>query len=161
MKNDDEDEEFRRAVGDVKPVPNKKNTVERVRITPLPASPASVESPVEFGEELRYLRPGIQAKMLQRLRRGKFPIEDILDLHGLTAEQANNQLQHFLQHSQAAGKNVVRIIHGKGYGSAGRRPVLKTKVNQWLRETAAVLAFCSARPETGGTGAVDVLLRKN
>ncbi len=161
MKND-EDEEFQRAVGDVKPVPNKTATFEPARLTPPPpVAPMSAESPVEFGEELRYLRPGIQAKTLQRLRRGKFPIEDTLDLHGLTAEEANNQLRNFLQDSQAAGRSAVRILHGKGYGSAGRQPVLKTKVNQWLKEAGAVLAFCSARPENGGTGAVDVLLRKN
>jgi DNA-nicking Smr family endonuclease len=157
----DEDEEFQRAVGDVKPLPNNKATVERARMTPSPAAPASGESPVEFGEELRYLRPGIQANTFQKLRRGKFPIEDTLDLHGLTVEKANNQLRNFLQHSQAAGRSAVRIIHGKGYGSAGRQPVLKSKVNQWLQGAGAVLAFCSARPENGGTGAVDILLRKN
>jgi len=160
LKND-EDEEFRRAVGDVKPVPNKTATFEPARLTPPPpVAPASGESPVEFGEELRYLRPGNRGKILQKLRRGKFSIEDTLDLHGLTAEQANNQLRNFLQHSQAAGRSAVRIIHGKGYGSAGRQPVLKTKMNQWLREADSVLAFCSARPENGGTGAVDILLRK-
>jgi DNA-nicking Smr family endonuclease len=160
LKND-EDEEFRRAVGDVKPVPNKTATFEPARLTPLPPKAStSGESPVEFGEELRYLRPGVQAKILQKLRRGKFSIEDTLDLHGLTAEEANSQLRNFLQHSQAAGRRAVRIIHGKGYGSAGRQPVLKTKVNQWLQEAGAVLAFCSAQPENGGTGAVDIFLRK-
>jgi DNA-nicking Smr family endonuclease len=161
LKND-EDEEFRRAVGEVKPVSKKTATFEPARLTPTtPVAPASGESPVEFGEELRYLRPGIQSKTLQKLRRGQFPIEGTLDLHGLTAEEANNRLRNFLQHSLAAGRSAVRIIHGKGYGSAGRQPVLKTKVNQWLQEAGAVLAFCSARPENGGTGAVDVLLRKN
>ena len=161
MFTNDEDEEFQLAVGDVKPLPHNTATVERARMTPPPAAPTSGESAVEFGEELRYLRPGIQTNILQKLRRGKFPIEATLDLHGLTAEQANNQLQDFLQHSQAAGRSAVRIIHGKGYGSAGRQPVLKSKVNQWLQEAVAVLAFCSARPENGGTGAVDILLRKN
>ncbi|MET0056694.1 MAG: DNA mismatch repair protein MutS, partial [Candidatus Thiodiazotropha sp. 6PLUC10] len=27
----------------------------------------------------------------------------------------------------------MRIIHGKGYGSEGRQPVLKHKLNVWLR----------------------------
>jgi hypothetical protein len=33
-------------------------------------------------------------------------------------------------------------------------------VNSWLRQMDAVLAFCSARPNDGGTGAVYVLLKK-
>jgi len=39
-------------------------------------------------------------------------------------------------------------------------PVLKIKVNSWLRQKAQVLAFCSARPQDGDTGAVYVLLKK-
>jgi DNA-nicking Smr family endonuclease len=115
---------------------------------------------VEFGEELRYIRPGIQALSLQKLRRGQFPIEDTLDLHGLTAAEASVRVQHFLQQSQMAGRVAVRIVHGKGYGSEGRQPVLKARVQHALVANPSVLAFCSARPQEGGTGAVDVLLRK-
>ena len=161
MSIDDEDEQFLRAVGDVKRLSTNKVIVEHARISPAPApaAPASGEIPVEFGEELRYLRPGIQTSALQKLRRGKFQIQDTLDLHGFTSENASTELRGFLQRAQVAGRNAVRIIHGKGYGSTGKQPVLKSKVNQWLKEANAVLAFCSARPENGGTGAVDVLLR--
>jgi DNA-nicking Smr family endonuclease len=41
-----------------------------------------------------------------------------------------------------------------------RRPVLKGKVNHWLQQRDEVLAFCSARPVDGGTGAVYVLLKR-
>jgi len=109
---------------------------------------------------LRYLRPGIQASSLQKLRRGHFPIEATLDLHGLTSVEASNRLQQFLQESQTAGRSAVRIVHGKGHGSVGRQPVLKSKARQLLQEITFVLAFCSARPQDGGTGAVDVLLKK-
>jgi len=124
--------------------------------------PANDESSVdvESGEVLRFLRPGIQSSSLQKLRRGQFPIEAALDLHGLTAPQANIELQHFMQHALSRGFRAVRVIHGKGHGSEGRQPVLKAKIDQWLREYTAVLAFCSARPQDGGTGAVDILLRK-
>jgi DNA-nicking Smr family endonuclease len=53
----------------------------------------------------------------------------------------------------------VRIIHGKGYRSGARGPVLKNAVNLWLRRHLDVMAFASARAIDGGTGAVYVLLR--
>jgi DNA-nicking Smr family endonuclease len=53
----------------------------------------------------------------------------------------------------------VRIIHGKGLRSRHKGPVIKTKVNTWLRQRDDILAFCSARPVDGGTGAIYVLLR--
>jgi DNA-nicking Smr family endonuclease len=52
----------------------------------------------------------------------------------------------------------VRIVHGKGLRSGHRGPVLKAAVNAVLRRTGAVLAYVSARPVDGGTGAVYVLL---
>lgn len=55
---------------------------------------------------------------------------------------------------------VVRIIHGKKNSSEGKMPVLKGKVNSWLRQKSEVLAFCSARPNDGGTRAVYVLLKR-
>ncbi|HRY16587.1 MAG TPA: Smr/MutS family protein, partial [Candidatus Competibacteraceae bacterium] len=47
-----------------------------------------------------------------------------------------------------------------GKGSRHRGPILKQKVNHWLRQRDEVLAFCSARAIDGGTGAVYVLLRR-
>jgi DNA-nicking Smr family endonuclease len=151
---------FDQAVSDVKPLQHKLATLKRVRPSPIPAAPASPEIATEFGEELRYLRPGIQTSALQKLRRGQFRIEATLDLHGLRAAEASEQLQSFLRQSQSSGRNAVRIVHGKGYGSEGRQPVLKTMVYQLLQEFSSVLAFCSARQQDGGTGAVDVLLRR-
>ena len=52
----------------------------------------------------------------------------------------------------------MRIIHGKGLRSGHRGPVLKTAVSAVLRRTGAVLAYVSARPVDGGTGALYVLL---
>ena len=65
----------------------------------------------------------------------------------------------FMQECRQFGYRHVIIIHGKGYRSQGR-PVIKPMVNRWLRQDDEVLAFCSARPKDGGTGAVYVLLRK-
>jgi DNA-nicking Smr family endonuclease len=96
---------------------------------------------------------------MRRLRRGLFPIDDELDLHGLSQAAARNHLADFLARSRDGGCRCVRIIHGKGYRSGARGPVLKAAVNLWLRRHLDVLAFVSARAIDGGAGAVYVLLR--
>ncbi|MGD8827907.1 MAG: Smr/MutS family protein, partial [Gammaproteobacteria bacterium] len=113
---------------------------------------------LETGEELTWLRPGVQKGVLRRLRRGQVPPERHLDLHGLTVDAAAAQVAGFLR--AASGEvRCVRIVHGKGKGSGPRGPVLKTRVAHWLRRRDEVLAFCSAPRHDGGTGAVYVLLR--
>jgi DNA-nicking Smr family endonuclease len=104
-------------------------------------------------------RPGVRTQVVRRLRRGLIPVEAELDLHGLTQSAARDQLAQFLHASCDAGWRCVRIIHGKGYRSGARGPVLKTAVDSWLRRHTDVMAFTSARPIDGGTGAVYVLLR--
>ena len=96
---------------------------------------------------------------LRRLRRGLFPIADELDLHGLDQAAARSYLAGFIEASRLAGYRCVRVIHGKGYRSGARGPVLKIAVNAWLRRHLDVMAFTSARTIDGGTGAVYVLLR--
>jgi len=114
----------------------------------------------ETGEELLYSRPGLQKSILRRLRRGEYTITAELDLHGHTVERARPALSAFLDESRRSRHACVRIVHGKGLGSPGKRPVLKNKVLHWLRQRDDVLALCSARPFDGGTGAAYVLLRK-
>jgi DNA-nicking Smr family endonuclease len=117
-------------------------------------------SDVETGEELVFCRTGIQNRVFRKFRRGEYAIEAELDLHGRTVPEAREQVAAFLRDCRARDKRCVRIIHGKGRGSPGTLPVLKTKVNQWLRQKDEVLAFCTARPADGGGGAVYVLLKR-
>jgi DNA-nicking Smr family endonuclease len=111
------------------------------------------------GDALSFQRAGVRTQVVRRLRRGLIPIEDELDLHGLSQTAARYQLAEFLTSSRNAGRRCVRIIHGKGYRSGARGPVLKTAVDLWLRRHLDVMAFTSARAIDGGTGAVYVLLR--
>ena len=111
------------------------------------------------GDALCFRRPGVRTQTLRRLRRGLCPVEDALDLHGLSQPQARDCLAEFIARSRSAGRHCVRVVHGKGYRSGARGPVLKIAVNRWLRHHPGVLAFTSARPLDGGTGAVYVLLR--
>lgn len=170
---DDEDGLFRKAVADARPIEQNRRPPQTRRRKPVPqqrqrderevvASLLSDEfSPdVETGEELLFVRTGIQQRLLRKLRRGQFAIEAELDLHGCTANEAREQVGGFLQRMSLGGKRCVRIIHGKGLSSEGKLPVLKVKINHWLRQKDEVLAFCSARPQDGGTGAVYVLLKR-
>jgi DNA-nicking Smr family endonuclease len=108
---------------------------------------------------LSFHRAGVRVQVMRRLRRGLYPTEDELDLHGLTQTSARDSLADFIARSRDSGRRCVRIIHGKGYRSGARGPVLKTAVDLWLRRHTDVMAFTSARAIDGGTGAVYVLLR--
>jgi DNA-nicking Smr family endonuclease len=115
---------------------------------------------IETGEEMLFMRSGLQHGLMRKLRRGQFAIGAELDLHGLTVALAREALAGFLSACQAANVRCVRIVHGKGRSSPGKRPVLKGRLHGWLQHIDDVLAFCSARPCDGGTGAIYVLLRR-
>lgn len=126
---------------------------------PLLAESVPEEDRVTGAEALSFRRPGVRTQTLRHLRRGLFPVEDQLDLHGLNQSAARDSLAEFIEHSRAAGYRCVRIVHGKGYRSGARGPVLKIAVNSWLKRCGDVMAFASARVIDGGTGALYVLLR--
>lgn len=177
MDNDrpaDDRELFRRAVGDVRPLAHDRVVPDTPRPPPVPVQRQLDEravlremaqglydaTEIETGDELVYCRPGLQHSVFRRLRRGQYAIEAEIDLHGLTVSEAKDTLLTFLHEARGRGWRCVRVVHGKGHGSRGRQPVLKGKVNHWLRQLDSVLAFCSTRPVDGGTGAVYVLLKR-
>jgi DNA-nicking Smr family endonuclease len=127
--------------------------------TPPSGEAASTEEAAAGGAALSFHRAGVRIQVMRRLRRGLYPIEDELDLHGLNQSVARDRLADFIARSRDSGRRCVRIIHGKGSRSGARGPVLKTAVNLWLRRHMDVMAFTSARAIDGGTGAVYVLLR--
>lgn len=130
---------------------------EVLRESLLPAADPAV---LETGDELVFRRPQVSEKILLHLRRGRYAVQNEIDLHGMTAAEAPLALRAFIADSLDRGMTCVRIIHGKGRGSGPRGPVLKNLVNNALRKYAAVLAFGSARPNDGGSGAVYVLLAR-
>jgi DNA-nicking Smr family endonuclease len=118
-----------------------------------------VESLLETDDSLSYRRDGIAPEVVRKLRRGVWSIQAQLDLHGLRREQAREQLGAFVREAVRQGLRCVRVIHGKGNGSPGREPVLKSKVKTWLVQKDEVIAFAQARAADGGHGALLVLLR--
>ena len=164
--NGDDDAAFRAAMEDVEPIHDDRLAPYRQRRRPeplnLPGGDEQEREPADLAidppEFLEFRRPGIQHRVFRDLQRGVFEAEATLDLHGFRVHEARPALGRFLDHSIVAGHRCVRIIHGKGRGSAVQQPVLKQKANQWLRQRDEVLAFVTAPRWDGGTGAVYVLL---
>ena len=114
----------------------------------------------ESGDALLFRRAAVSELIFRRLRSGHYRVDGEIDLHGLTAAAVEPALREFLSEAMRHRARVVRVIHGKGLRSGQRGPVLKSAVNRWLRRHAAVAAFCSARRNDGGTGALYVLLAR-
>ncbi len=112
----------------------------------------------ESGDELKFLRSGYSSRLLKKLRRGDYAIQDELDLHGLIASEAKQETHAFVNECARDRVRAVRIVHGKGRNSAGRTPVLKNMLLGWLSKNQYVIVVCSSPANDGGTGAVYVLL---
>ncbi len=110
-------------------------------------------------EILFFARSGIQNKILRNLRQGKYNAEAILDLHGMTIENARISLSQFIIKCRKKGVRHVLIIHGKG--RANKKPILKNKLNHWLRQSPDILAFSTATKKDGAGGAMYVFLRRD
>lgn len=169
---------FRRTVGRVLPLRRRHN---RASIEPPKPPPEArqrqldddavlreaisdemdVERLLETDEGLSYRRCGLGPSITSKLRRGAWVVNAELDLHGLRTDDARERLGQFLRQAQRHHWRCVRIVHGKGYGSPGRVPVLKAKVHRWLIQKNDVLAFVQARASEGGAGALIVLLTAN
>ena len=162
-------DEFRKAVGDVKPLRHSRRADLRGE-SPAPIArqrrrdelaalaeslegPLSVDDALDTGEQLSYLREGMARETLRKLRRGHWAIQDGVDLHGLTRAGAATVVADFLNQCRGRGLRCVRIVHGKGFG------ILRAKLGKWLPRREEVLAFCQAPSNEGGGGALLVLLK--
>lgn len=166
-----DDELFFEAMADVRPLrrgdriepprkrpdaqPRQRQLDERRVLEELLAEPLDFEH--ETGEELLYLRPGYQSRLLRRLRRGHYSLADSIDLHHMDVETARTVLLDFIEHALEHRRSCIRVVHGKGLRSRDL-PRLKQMTGHVLRRHPRVIAFASCRPVDGGTGATAVLL---
>lgn len=140
------------------PEPRQRELDEQAVLRQALSDDFDVESLLETDETLSFRRPEISLEVLRKLRRGHWALQAQIDLHGLRRDQAREALGGFIHDSARRGMRCVRVVHGKGNGSPGREPVLKTRVRRWLVQKQEVLAFVQARPSDGGAGALMVLL---
>lgn len=166
---------FARAAGPVQPL----RQPARVRLAPEPPAPLPVQQQLDeqrvlleslsdefdattlldVDDAMSFRRPGVGLDVTRRLRKGEWSLQREIDLHGLRREDAREALSGFIRDTHRQGLRCLRVVHGKGLGSPGRVPVLKSKVQAWLIQKQEVLAFVQARADEGGAGALVVLLR--
>ena len=165
---------FTRAVGKVAPIANQE------RVWSLPQRPSTrplqqdlddeavmhesmsdefdISTLLDADDQLSFRRPGIGTDITRKLRKGEWSIQGQIDLHGLRSDEARNAMGQFIRDAKRMGWRCVRVVHGKGLGSPGKEPVLKSKVQRWLVQKNEVLAFVQAKPSDGGGGALLVLM---
>ena len=166
---------FERAVGAVQPL----NHAPRVELQVTRPSPTAfqqalddqaalreslsdefdVSTLLDVDDQMSFRRPGIGHDVTRKLRRGDWSIQGQVDLHGLRSDEAREALGQFIRDAMRMGWRCVRVVHGKGLGSPGKTPVLKSKTQKWLVQKNEVLAFVQAKPAEGGAGALVVLLK--
>ena len=178
-REDDEAAQFLAAVGEVQPLAQGARRVEPAKKSALPprmdedaevlaqlAELVAGDAPFDLSDSDEFIEghlPSLDPQLLRKLRTGEIALQGHVDLHGLTRDEARRALERFLLESRQAGKRCVLVVHGRGLHSKDRIPVLKASVQLWLtrgRIARWVLAFSTARPPDGGSGAVYVLLRR-
>lgn len=140
------------------PEPLQRQADERAALLEALSDEVDVESLLLTDDGLSFRRPGIDADVVTRLRRGQWAIQGQIDLHGLRRDEAREELGAFVRNAARRGQRCLRVVHGKGHGSPGRQPVLKAKVQRWLAQYREVIAFAQASGPQGGAGALIVLL---
>lgn len=166
---------FRAAVGPLRPLPETPALPRQPPPVPVPrqhlrdeaeavaASQAPDPAIAQMLAEgvLAWRRSHVTARVLARLKRGEFAVQDEVDLHGLHESAARRLLQAFLSNARRERWHCLRIIHGKGLSSERGESVLRPLVAHLLSQRNDVLAFASAPPNQGGSGATLVLLKPN
>ena len=165
---------FTRAVGKVAPIANQERVwspPQRPSTRPLQqdldneavmhesmSDDFDISTLLDADDQLSFRRPGIGTDITRKLRKGEWSIQGQIDLHGLRSDEARNAMGQFIRDAKRMGWRCVRVVHGKGLGSPGKEPVLKSKVQRWLVQKKEVLAFVQAKPSDGGGGALLVLM---
>ncbi len=103
---------------------------------------------------------GVDKRTAERFRKGKMPIEMLLDLHGHSQIDAFAGLQDCIEHAMKRRKRMLLVVTGKGRDGVG---VLRQSLPLWLNAPSIrpfVLAFDVASRKDGGEGAFYVLLKR-
>ncbi|SIN91723.1 DNA-nicking endonuclease, Smr domain [Sulfurivirga caldicuralii] len=175
MTTDNDKALFRKAMADVAPLKQPARVTPQ---TPRPRPRRKVQPPIEDDMPLQHLpeadplkawetpsghvfwqRSSLRPQEVRRLKRGDFSKAWRIDLHGLTRDDAAHALRQFVVQAHHAGARHLLIITGKGYRSEGGESIVRKVAQQTLQQLQQVLAYTSAQPADGGTGALYVFLR--
>lgn len=177
-KDEDDKSLFQQHMRDVKPLKNrtkaplfkeKPSSIPKPKVVSKPfkktvthhevflSDPYTLEIHAE--QTLSYHVPGLIPLRFKAFKKGDFDLDGRLDLHGLQIDTARNTLCRFVLNAYEKSHRHLLVIHGKG-GQQSDVGILKSHVAHWLKQFPNVLAYHSARPKDGGTGAVYVLLKK-
>jgi DNA-nicking Smr family endonuclease len=175
----DDEELFRREMKGVRKIREfRKIHVAQHHATPLPKKRDSEKEALTILEDISKGRRPIRladtqeyvewvnplfssAPIATKLHEGYFAIQDALDLHGFTVDEAATHVDDFLRKSRLNGLRCIKIIHGRGLKSP-QGPVLKDSLIGWLsgRYRKNIIAFATARRCDGGLGALYLLLKE-
>ncbi len=138
-----------------RPQPDTRDTGPRARCADDP------DAVLLRGDASAFRRERVTARDWQRLRRGQFSAQDELDLHGANALQARDPARPLPGRGPPARAWAACASSTARGGATGEGvPVLKNLVDRLLRQRGEVLAFHTAPPAQGGTGALLVLLAR-
>lgn len=171
--SDDDKDLFRKAVGPVRKIKNHNDRMMhprpklRLKIRKALREDAAFQDLMSDDtswintdptSEMRFARDGVSHKLLRALAQGEFYPDDLIDLHGLTASEARDELQEFLYHALKRDLFCVKIIHGQGNSSKGD-PIIRGLIERWLKLQMDVLAFANPPQRMGGRGVTLCVLR--
>ena len=181
-KEEGDEDLFQSAMKDVTPLEDNKNKVIKYPVEKESLPDLSLKLNKKVGEDFSSLVKelgawdvsfsdeymegavsGVGPKIMKRLKRGEFSVQDYIDLHGLTKKEAETVVDKFIIQSYHKGLRCVLIVHGRGLGSIDHKPAIKRELPVWFKRGSLkkiVLAFVTARPCDGGAGALYVLLKK-
>jgi DNA-nicking Smr family endonuclease len=164
MKEVREIEEFRRiplyqkkAVNHQAKAPSDSEVLNALEDTVRGRRPINLPDTQEYVE---WIDQDYRGDIIEHLHRGRYAVQDCLDLHGVILQDAEDEVRDFMKKAVMNGHRCIKIIHGRGLRSPDG-PVLKQVLVKWLagRYRKYVAAFVTARQCDGGLGALYILLK--
>lgn len=107
---------------------------------------------------------GINRRTDKKLRNGQLKIDMTVDFHGMTLEEAFEQLLHQLNLAYENKLRCILLITGKGKNTKPGRESIKRNIEKWLKHqeiSSKIIKYVDATNKHGGTGAIYVLLKRN
>ncbi|MCZ4058449.1 DNA endonuclease SmrA [Pantoea sp. LMR881] len=170
--NLNDDDLFRDAMGDVTPLKDTANTLWLK--SPSTKAPRQTESEAEqenfltrgdldivpLNTLLEYKADGIQQGVLDKLRKGEYPLNASLNLLRQPVETCRQAVFSFIMQARKEGLRNLLIIHGKGRNDDSHANIIRSYVARWLKQFDDVQTYCVAQSYHGGSGALYVGMRK-